>query len=337
MSSDLGRKTHIDISRGITSTLIVTHHVVVGLSKGGFLSSGTTLPALEAIFGIWRMPFYFLIAGFFLPRLATKYGLFGLVGERLRTVAWPFFLWGIAQVSIMVLLSGVIRTKMTWLDIARFPIDPPGQFWFLQFLFVFSILGAAMIRFAPRAILVLATGTIAFSLFWVQYRMSFDYRISMGLGWFMMGVWLSNSRLMEYLGDFRYSRALSFGAVLAYCCIFPFVSDRIPLLGLTATGVATILVLGRALEGTALGKLAAVIGRSSLKIYLLHIFFLAAVRIAISSVAHINHPGIHLPAGIIAGVSGPILFAALASKIHADWLFTFPGRPASKSVSRQMN
>ncbi|HSV51227.1 MAG TPA: acyltransferase family protein [Burkholderiaceae bacterium] len=116
---------------------------------------------LTAFIHAFRMPVFFILAGFFVALLVQKGGLRGMLKNRLHRLALPFALfWPVlfACVAVLALLFVNRMATGTWgLDRTLMPTGPhipqgPGtmHLWFLWMLLWFSVLTAPACWLADR-------------------------------------------------------------------------------------------------------------------------------------------------------------------------------------------
>lgn len=318
------RSEALDIGRGLASSYVVWHHVQSGLFGAGIFTE-ILLNQIDYIAGVWRMPFFFFVAGIFLPRVRPGVRTFGrFLSERASTVLWPFLVWMTIQNVVILLLPNYVNYPMTIEHLLYSLIFPPGQFWFLQMLLLVSFVLALLDWKAPRTLPFVAVVGIAASALLIHDRMSFEYRITMGLGWGALGVFLGRTTLERLV---RGAPVLPLGLVGAAALASGWwtVSWWTGMLLIsTIGGFLLVFWAGRMLEGGRVGRMIAMIGRNSLKVYLLHLFFCAGTRIALIRLFGINDPYVHAVAGLFAGTFGVVLLAHWLEGRGIYWPFRFP-------------
>lgn len=322
------RSEALDIGRGFASSYVVYHHVLIGLVGSGILSDPSLL-RFDTTAGIWRMPFFFLMAGVFLPRIripGRDPGRF--LRERASTVLWPFLLWMTVQNLLILLLPHLVNYPMKLEHLLQSVVYPPAQFWFLQFLFVSSLVLAAIEWKAPRLVPLVAIAGIVATVVFIESRQSFAYRSGMALGWGGLGVLLGRERLQGAIA--RAPAPLVSG--IALFLLGWWASRLWPgfLLVCVVGGGIIAFGLGRSLEGTRAGALVAQIGQNSLKVYLLHLFTCAGTRIVLDRGLGIREPVIHVILGMLAGTAGLVLLSRWLEARGISWPFRFPSRRESR-------
>lgn len=102
---------------------------------------------------LFRMPLFFVVAGFFAALLVTKQGIGGMLRNRFTRVLLPFILfWPIIYFAVTSMtvhaannvenLSPLLAFLKSWLTQANRPATPPSlmHLWFLPYLLCFCIL-----------------------------------------------------------------------------------------------------------------------------------------------------------------------------------------------------
>ena len=122
-------------------------------------------PWADAIFWwlhAWRVPLFFVLAGFFAAMLVERRGVRAFLKHRTERVLWPL---GLACVLILpatyfAFAWGWSTTGLaTWSDVLRISFGKglvkddvlgPAHLWFLVYLYLFCVIHAGMARLWPR-------------------------------------------------------------------------------------------------------------------------------------------------------------------------------------------
>ena len=108
----------------------------------------------------FRMPVFFILAGFFVALLVAGRGVNGMLKHRLRRVGLPFLVFWppifIATVLLVLVYVHMMATGRPGLDASLIPLAP-GQpmfstmhMWFMLYLLWFSLLTALTLRLSAR-------------------------------------------------------------------------------------------------------------------------------------------------------------------------------------------
>ncbi len=167
---------YIDIARVIAAfSIIILHSSMDWMVKGGVSSA-----LLNG-----RVPFFFLIAGYF-----ARYSSFKTMIQRLRILVIPFLLWDT--------IPALLFSKIQWSDISLFSlltlkIQFNGPLWFLKNLIVYALIFPIIQPFRKYAFHVALVLLMIFSL-QIEWDLDdwswFLHSILFGLGFFCLGLGL---------------------------------------------------------------------------------------------------------------------------------------------------
>ncbi|MFL5787962.1 MAG: acyltransferase family protein, partial [Flavisolibacter sp.] len=138
-----GRYNWIDYARGIAILLVVYRHSFEGIKRAGFsIDNYMFLEHANIIFFSFRMPLFFIVSGVFISGSLLKRGLKGIWINKCKTILYPYFLWGVLQITLQLIfgqyLSG--QRKIThYVDLLYLPREVE-QFWYLYALFNVTVL-----------------------------------------------------------------------------------------------------------------------------------------------------------------------------------------------------
>lgn len=138
---------------------------------------------------LFRMPLFFVVAGFFAALLVAKQGIGGMLRNRFLRVLLPFIVfWPIAYVAMTSLIvhaankvehpSPLLMLIKNWLTLANAPQAPPTllHLWFLPYLLCFCILvwaittleikwlRACFVKLSPRVLIGVVPLVLALAL-----------------------------------------------------------------------------------------------------------------------------------------------------------------------------
>ena len=147
---------------GIVLHVSLNH--IVGESPSPWRDPQTTLIAdfLIAFIHAFRMPVFFVLAGFLVSMLIGQRGYGGMLQHRLRRLALPFaifwpIIYPLTVVLLMVFVHQMVRGKLG-LDLSLLPKPPNGSvfntihLWFIYLLMWFCVFTAGLAwgeRFLP--------------------------------------------------------------------------------------------------------------------------------------------------------------------------------------------
>jgi peptidoglycan/LPS O-acetylase OafA/YrhL len=302
----------IETLRGLACLLLVAYHVVGADASLGLQVTDGPLRWLNDGMAYLRMPLFTFLSG-------LVYGLrpFGgnsqaFLSGKIRRLLVPMLVVGTVFAALQAVTPGTNSSAGPWY---LWHVQPVAHFWFVESLFWVFVLLWALER---AAWLQTAKG------FAVVFALACGVYLSVR-GWHWFGLEGAIYLLPYFLAGLAATR-FSFRAWLAK----PWVK-----IGLLACAVGMVLWMGTPmsnpdrrtvwmlLSGLSLCLLClsfgwanrhlAGIGRHSYAIYLFHVFFTAAARIALDRL-QIDVLPMDLVAGVTLGLAGPVVVDRLASR-----------------------
>lgn len=354
-----GGKTHkgrilwIDGVRGVTITLVVLLHAAIALVTWfpATESSGPLEPVIKiiAFLGLVRMPAFFFCSGLVFS-FAIMRGWNWFLGHRLQFSLWVVGVWtGISLVAEGLGLHLYPQSPTPFILPGQLLWVPYGNLWFIYAMLLVSAL-ALLLRPLPLAVqhlVVLVLGVLAMLI--DRHAVLPDgLRLLAGglaedaLVFFMLGVWWGPS-LIRLLDNRRIALTAEFAlpafGLIALNLIAPvgLWLSILVMLPMTIGFLAMMRIFSAWEPGT---RFFAMIGRSSLEIFLIHQFFLATVFALLQQYAPGTPPvmvllllwlipvaGSLTTARILRAWTGSLLFDA------PDWLTRLAGRRKAEIVS----
>lgn len=328
------RLHHVDTLRGLACLMLVTYHVIGGTPAHGLhLSQGLWREATDLLAAV-RMPLFAFIAGAMhglVRSVADWSGAAHLLRGKVRRLLLPMLtvgtLFALVRAGVDRVMPGINDGEVNW---ALLHLVPVAHYWFLASLMGVFVLVALLER----------AGLLASPLRWALV-MAAAVALSVSgaadhlpMGGTLFGLWGTVYLLPHALLGLAVTRL---GALRAATTRATTRAATPLALGLTVTLAAAGLLSGpHALRtgsamllagaGAALGlwllaprqALLARVGRASFAIFLFHVFFTAATRIALDSLGQALHApvptGLHLAAGLLAGVAGPMVLLPLINR-----------------------
>ncbi len=350
------RHTWIDYARGIAIILVLYRHVFEGIKNSG-ISIEEYLPIEHAniLFFSFRMPLFFIVSGIFVIGSLQKRGFQHFLETKARIILYPYFLWGILQITLQILLSDYVnanRSSHSYLELLYAP-RTVDQFWYLYALFNVSILyvtGVHFLKINTRYNVVIGLFFFYISILSYQYKVNLGflgdilhYYLFFAIG-DAIGSIIKNEHNKKYFESWKLLVLLFIPFILTqyyflktnleYSTMnYEYVEYYQPLLfiGIALMGGLYIIFLSFFLQKYRLIAWLHVLGRHSLYIYVAHVMVLAAVRIFMTKVMGIYNVPILLVFGIVLGLIIPVLLYKLALKLNMNWIFTLePGKKYSK-------
>ena len=319
------RLAWVDTARGLGIVLVVLGHALIGLFDASLLPrSGWPWRLYYAVYA-FHMPLFFWLAGLFAPRSLDRPAP-ALLTQWWWRLVWPYLLWSTLQWAVLGLSAGWANhaaelSLARWLALSWRPIS---QFWFLQTLLLLQVLawwgrprlGTTGLLWAALTLLLLpsllpmpvgVTNVCRFGIFFV-------------LGLVQAG---EAPGADPALSAARAGPAATWLAVALLAGLVTVVSGEVMARGdlpwqPAALPAACAGVLGSVLLAQqappAAQALLARLGRASMPIFLLHIFFVAGTRIALQRLTDWSWAAL-LGLAVVAGLLGPLAVQAMARRL----------------------
>lgn len=321
----------LDAAKGLAIALVVFGHVLRGVRAAGIpLSQGFFNLADAAIYS-FHIPLFLLLSGMLAANSLARRGV-ALLPHRARSILVPYALWSAIFVCANLALGGAANDPLRLADLATMAWRPVSIYWFLWVLFACHCLAVAA-RPLGRA----GTAALAAALAAVFFLLSPPYPLGalcLFQFFFMSGLLLAPAlpALSARRGPvFLAGAALSGAAGVAGVALLltqgasGFVEtgrDYAPWFLLAPLpGLVLAWAVARLTQGGSLGALLTFLGRRSLPIYVAHILFTAATRLALRKALHTDALWLHLAAGTLIGVAGPLLLHALLTRLGLGLLY----------------
>jgi fucose 4-O-acetylase-like acetyltransferase len=346
----------IDLARGVSIILIVEYHVWKGLEESHVVHPPPSwFEYADRSIGMARMGLFFFVSGLFIGR-AVQRPAAEFVADKARTIVWPYFVWTTAFVLANAAMSKLAGTNPDD-TLGELPVGllarPVGVYWFFYVLFLSFMLFVSLWKAGASRLAIFLVGV---ALMFVQVNVTFDFvAFDIAGRHFSLGSWGPMFQTMSY---FAY---LALGALLAKVVLSSLHRQHPVALGVVA-GIATAVVVVIVFHGgartdlvdvgsvhlpvgqiyVAIGLAAALagaafidrylptgwarrLGQFSLYIFVLHVLFTSATRIALEH-AGVDQFPVQLVAGTVIGVICPLAVALLVQRVGGEFLFVFPRR-----------
>ena len=284
--------------------------VVIGHAAGGLIDSPlgggeTGLRWLFYAIYLFHMPLFFLLSGLLVgERVAADRALFlrGLIPG----IVWPYFLWSAVQFTVIVAMGSLVnRPAGAWLPtLLALPWRTVSQFWFLYALFWMHLAAGLLLPLHPRggkgALLALG---LALKLLVACVPLDVTIKlVANNLVWYALGAVLGVGGVDRMLALARgRARAVTllaravFAGTLGWAVRTAdqdFAVSPSPMLASEAwrlgaipaalAGVWLVLQLGSCgLVSSQGGAAAAALGRRTMPVFVLHVLFIAGLRIVL--------------------------------------------------------
>ncbi len=302
----------IETLRGLACLLLVLYHVIgVDASLGLRVEDGPVRWLNDGL-AYLRMPLFTFLSG-------LVYGLRPFTGNsraflvgKVRRLLIPMLFVGTLFAVLQALIPGTNSRVGPWYLLH---VNPVAHFWFLESLFwVFLVIWALerwnLIRDVKGYLLALTLACALYLTVRGWFMLGIEGAIYL-MPYFLFGLAFSRFALKPYLTSAWVRGGLLILAIVAVIWMgMPVSNPDRRTVAMLAVGLSLCMLslsLVRVVPGLA------AIGRHSYAIYLFHVFFTAAVRIALN-LAHIKLLPIDILLGLAIGLAGPIVLDRVASR-----------------------
>lgn len=318
MSVKTEREVWLDALRGFTMILVVVGHVARGLFASGAIPD-PIYPHLDRALYSLHLPLLFVLSGYGFHGSIARRSFGSTWGPRLRQLIHPYFVWTFITATLMFMLSKVVNQPLSlveylWL-LARSPVEPYSIFWFFYALAMAKVALSLLVErggLGPLGLLAVGLlGLVGNQILMSAYGPIEVFQTTTFLKiyfFFAMGYALAARPSVLNGATVAVTGVLAVAAWLVIILTEQGIDGPFGL----ATGVIGCLFAfsaahrGESLAPRKLYNLQAFIGAWSLDIFVMHILFNGAARVALNK-AGIESLGLHLVIGGLTGTFGPIV------------------------------
>lgn len=331
MTSDVSnprskRLVEFDIVRGFAVLLVVFYHAAIALPVAGLPVPGWADLINRAI-APQRMPLLVFLSGMLLPRsLAKPPGRY--LGGKLRQVAWPWLVWTLLTVSLLVVGSAAfgdgnflgVRAALLVM------VDARTYTWYLAYLMVYYVLALIIpVQIRPWLIAPL----------WVVCALANDVEgwslFTSLLACFLTGEWFARHDLARKVISRRWVQ-IAAGVLLATITVaavygLPVRYTIWSLFGLVGA-VIVLLPVARAAQHGLAGRWLAGVGRESIVYYLTH---WPVITVLVHLLARSGLASASLALAALVGLSLAVCLLAVRLRERSQlvgWLYAWPAARA---------
>lgn len=325
------RMLWVDYARGIAILLVVYRHALVGLKMSG-QDVPTFMYNIQEYALNFRMPVFFMLSGFFMARSIEKYTQRVLLRQKVSTLLYPYLLWTVILITVQIFFSKYTNGARTVSDY-KYIITQPRELehlWYLLALFNTSALfiaGWNWLKDKP----VLHFG-IAVILHFCSFLLK-DYSLFSDpfyhYVFLLIGVYMANYiRTIDTDGNGPLFRGLLLLLPFFLAGQWFWFNYRpettilvIPFLIVILIACAFFYCFCRLLYNYGFIPGLRFIGKNSLYIYVLHIFFISSFRVFSLRVLGIDNIYFLISGCMILGISIPILIQSVFKKMGMWYMF----------------
>ncbi|NMC48351.1 MAG: acyltransferase [Desulfovibrio sp.] len=317
----------VDALRGYAILIVVVAHVIWGLRVAG-APIPDLFPRIYDWIYLYAAQLLFFVSGC-LAGGSLRHGRKALVISKVRGILYPYVVWSVLTWCLRALSPVKANAPAQLEQMLLLFLHPYDIYWFLYELFLFFMAYAALSRAGNMALAAVATvlfslhgfvslplalnlfcahffyfalGAIVFPVLREMVRESSSRRLLLALAVALFLMHAAGAReALDVYGVRPYDDVLAAAPVLAalFGFFFFFVWCR---QGRTA-------------------RMFVFLGGYSMQIYVAHTIFTAGTRIALLRGLGLSDPWLHLAAGTVCGVLGPLILYGVLKKMRCDFLY----------------
>ncbi len=323
----------VDYAKGLGIFLVVLGHLIRSFINSKIISDSSPFILLDHWIYAFHMPLFFILSGLFIHgSIVRSSSLSNFLKNRLKSIAYPYFIWSILQGSLQIFFSKYTNHKMEWTQLFRIWYDPIMQYWFLYSLFIIIMTYALLYQInkekTPLYFLILSVTIYGLKLLNIDVNyLSILYRSWLFSIYFAMGVWIANkSELLSKINHLSIKNAIlfsSFGFLILTFGIIQLYSEYNIFKNITFAFIGSIstVFLSIFLEKVNRFNEIKKWGVFSLEIFLSHTIFSAFMRITLQNLLGIHNFYLHLFLGLVAGIYLPILLVNILNRFNIPYIF----------------
>jgi fucose 4-O-acetylase-like acetyltransferase len=341
----LNRIGWLDSARGLGIILVVIGHALGGLIDSPLGAGQDMFRRLFFAIYSFHMPLFFLLSGLLVAKRLEK-GSGPFLKALLPSIVWPYFLWSTVQFTLIYSLGALVNrpAESYWPVILSLPWNTISQFWFLYALFWMHILSALLLpRIGREGFVMLALALKALVLVLplpVVVKLVCNHTF-----FYAVGVWLATAGVESMiLSQKIWAKAIVLpilavtiiGATLAavpdYGADLPILRAaspeianlawRFPAMAASVFGVAAVIGLA-SIPQLAGARLLTWLGQMTMPIFVLHIMFIAGLRILLIRSGLVTAPEQLLLFLVLAGLFGPLIVERVTRALKLNRLLGF--------------
>lgn len=299
------RLEFLDNAKGIAIILMVYGHVELGIRYTGVIPNYVAFKYITNLIYTFHMPLFFAISGYLLSKLGNKRKFLSELKRNTSKIAVPYLIWKNVFTATKLLIPSQINFPAQPFSLLSI-ILPSAHYWYLFVLYFIKIMSSFLTKRANLTVILISA---------VSYLLLPNYyNWALNLFFFTLG-----RAIHDYGISLKWSSSKSHIAVcilsgfafLVYAHLaitqFTFQFSMIAAL----FGVALTIQLSQLFSSTVICW----IGKNTLPIYILHVFFTAAFRIVLSNYLHFNNTIVHVVCGTLIGIIGPLAIIIMAERL----------------------
>jgi fucose 4-O-acetylase-like acetyltransferase len=315
----------IDSLRGLCVILVVFGHAANGLMASGIDAHKALLDQIYGVMFSFRMPLLFLLSGLLLQMKCRKEATSKILYDKIRYILYPFVVWSLFYLVLYSVFGAYSSSGTKAYSVSTFMVQPISHLWFLQTLFLVTVLAvcvrrlnfiaklaACLMMLVVQAVVpcpLVIDNVLIYSVYFLIGSLFVDRPASYALArsnraFLVVAAPLAYAVAVAFYGpSLNWNGAIKFPVSMLMCLALIAVSDHIP--------------------KTAKAGLAHV-GRASLYIFILHPVFVAATRMVLARLFDVQSTGVHLLAEVVVSVAGCLVAYHICRVTPLRYAFAMP-------------
>ncbi len=326
------RKDWVDYGKGLGIIFVVYAHLLSSAYHAGLEIPRHFFGLSDSIVYGFHMPFFFFLSGLFVEGSLKKRGEKGHLWDRIRRIAYPYFVWSILQMSIEMIFPGQTQKRTEISNVLAIAYRPWAQFWFLYALFLMHIVYLILRKSGRQTAAVLFTIALILFIFPMRTAMFALLPFSMHFIFFASGILLGKYSPDVENFNLPLWAVLSLFGVLVGSGYFIFDilieparissgSHSFYFFYLAVLGIISMAGLSLYLASTGAFAFLKTLGRYSLPIYLAHMLAGVGIRTILVNFFGLHNWVLHMVIGLVFALISPIILLKFMSKINLPYLF----------------
>jgi fucose 4-O-acetylase-like acetyltransferase len=308
------RNESIDIARGFAIVLVAVFHMVGGLVASGKLPETYSVAFAGTYAYSFHVQIFFFVSGYFLEGRMKTWGEFW---PRAVNLYYPYIVWSLISAAAALAFAGAVNNAPDLASYAAIPVRPILHYWFLLDLILAMAVYLAVRKHLMIAFGVLLAINISLMFAGEPWKNAFSViAYAYWFAWFILGAlvrrrgWMPPVNLTGFLIALPVSLAGTWAAMEADIYIRQGIFFVPALCACYALYCISALV-----ERSAAGRPMAVLGRLSLVVYLTHVLFGTAIRMAAYRLWPAADAYLVMIVGSVVSVGGPLVLYAVAVRL----------------------
>lgn len=297
----INKKKHrlawLDICKGIAIICVVIGHVGTSYHNSGRFEDSLVINyAIRLVYG-FHMPMFFVISGY-LTTLSASDNQTNTIKKNIISYGIPYVVFSVLSWVIKVISSSFVNNRVVLKDLMRIPLYPLSSMWFLYALLLASIVHSLLKPIAntkSKATILIAISfvvrIIALNVTRNEVIISsgFDECILFSFGkywfWYEVGAFCYEN-IIDYLCNVKGKVGVGITLVILityFLVIYIFIINNYKNdFADTILGFIGIITVSRVSIQISKNKILEYIGKHTMPIYVLHPYFVSALRVVMS-------------------------------------------------------